>query len=166
MTALSVLTLLQHPEELAKIESNPKLIHGAVQELLRYSSVIQAGVRRVAREDAEVNGHLVKKGEGVICALPSANRDEEVFVDPDRFDVTRDASAHLAFGYGIHQCLGQMLARVELEITIATLFSRIPGLRLAVPFDELRFREDMFVYGVYELPLTWNKRDLESMNEE
>ncbi len=166
MTALSVLTLLQNPGELAKIESNPELIRGAVQELLRYSSVIQAGVRRVAREDAEVNGHLVKKGEGVICALPSANRDEDIFADPDRFDVTRNASVHLAFGYGIHQCLGQILARIELEIAITTLFARIPGLRLAVPFDELRFREDMFVYGVYELPLTWNKPNLPSMNQE
>ena len=166
MTALSVLTLLEHPKELEKIQSNPELIRGTVQELLRYLSVIQAGVRRVVREDTEVNGHLLKKGDGLICALPSANRDEDVFVDPDRFDVTRDASAHLAFGYGIHQCLGQILARVELEVTIETLFARIPGLRLAVPFEELRFREDMFVYGVYELPLECDTRDPASLDGE
>ena len=166
MTALSVLTLLEHPKELEKIQSNPELIRGTVQELLRYLSVIQAGVRRVVREDTEVNGHLLKKGDGLICALPSANRDEDVFVDPDRFDVTRDASAHLAFGSGIHQCLGQILARVELEVTIETLFARIPGLRLAVPFEELRFRQDMFVYGVYELPLEWDTRDPASLDEE
>lgn len=166
MTALSVLTLLEHPKELAKIQSNPELIRGTVQELLRYLSVIQSGVRRVVREDTEVNGHPLKKGDGLICSLPSANRDEDVFVDPDRFDVTRDASAHLAFGYGIHQCLGQILARVELEVTIETLFARIPSLRLAVPFEELRFRHDMFVYGVYELPLEWDTRNLASQDEE
>jgi cytochrome P450 len=155
MTALGVLTLLQHPDQLVEIQSNPALIRGTVEELLRYSSVIHAGARRVALEDFEVNGHLIRQGEGVICSLPSGNRDEDHFTDPDQFDINRDASAHLAFGYGIHQCLGQVLARVELQIVIRTLFSRIPGLRLAVPLDELRFRHDMFVYGVYELPLTW-----------
>jgi cytochrome P450 len=155
MTALGVLTLLQHPDQLVEIQSNPALIRGTVEELLRYSSVIHAGARRVALEDFEVNGHLIRQGEGVICSLPSGNRDEDHFTDPDQFDINRDASAHLAFGYGIHQCLGQVLARVELQIVIRTLFSRIPGLRLAVPLDDLRFRHDMFVYGVYELPLTW-----------
>ncbi|WP_337824565.1 cytochrome P450 [Amycolatopsis sp. A1MSW2902] len=155
MTALGVLTMLQHPDQLAAISHDPGLIRGAVEELLRYSSVLHTGARRVALEDIDVNGHLVGKGEGVICAIPSANRDENLFPDPDRFDVTRDAGPHVAFGYGIHQCLGQVLARAELQIVLRTLFTRIPGLRLAVPFEELRFRHDMFVYGVYELPLTW-----------
>jgi cytochrome P450 len=109
----------------------------------------------VALEDVDVNGHVVRRGEGVICAIPSANRDERLFPDPDTLDIRRDAAAHVAFGYGIHQCLGQVLARAELQIVLKTLFGRLPALRLAVPFEELRFRHDMFVYGVYELPLTW-----------
>lgn len=155
MTALGVLTLLRHPDQLAAIKEDPALIRGAVEELLRYSSILHTGARRLALEDIDVNGHLVREGEGVICAIPSANRDETLFPDPDRFDIERDAAPHVAFGYGIHQCLGQVLARVELQIVLRTLFDRLPDLRLAVDFDELRFRHDMFVYGVYELPLTW-----------
>ena len=155
MTALGVLTLLQHPDQLATIKADPSLIRGAVEELLRYSSVLHTGARRVALEDIDVNGHLVRKGEGVICAIPAANRDPELFPDPDALDVERDAAPHIAFGYGIHQCLGQVLARTELQIVLKTLFDRLPNLALAVAFEELRFRHDMFVYGVHELPLTW-----------
>ena len=155
MTALGVLTMLQHPDQLAAIKEDPGRIRGAVEELLRYSSILHTGARRVALEDVDVNGHVVRQGEGVICAIPSANRDERLFPDPDTLDIRRDAAAHVAFGYGIHQCLGQVLARAELQIVLKTLFGRLPALRLAVPFEELRFRHDMFVYGVYELPLTW-----------
>jgi len=155
MTALGVLTLLQHPDQLSAIKADPSLIRGAVEELLRYSSVLHTGARRVALEDIDVNGHLVRTGEGVICAIPAANRDPELFPDPDVLDVERDAGPHIAFGYGIHQCLGQVLARTELQIVLKTLFDRLPNLALAVPFEELRFRHDMFVYGVHELPLTW-----------
>jgi len=155
MTALGVLTMLQHPDQLAAIRSDPTLIRGAVEELLRYSSILHTGARRVALEDVDVNGHLVREGEGVICAIPAANRDETLFPEPDTFDIARDAAPHVAFGYGIHQCLGQVLARAELQIVLKTLFDRIPDIRLAVPFEELRFRHDMFVYGVHELPLTW-----------
>lgn len=155
MTALGVLTLLQHPDQLAAIKADPALIPGAVEELLRFSSILHTGARRVALEDIDVNGHLVKAGEGVICSIPAANRDGRLFPDPDRFDVTRDAGAHVAFGFGVHQCLGQVLARAELQIVYGTIFHRLPELRLAVPFEELRFRHDMFVYGVHELPLAW-----------
>jgi cytochrome P450 len=155
MTALGVLTLLQHPDQLAAIKRDPALIRGAVEELLRYSSILHIGARRVALEDIDVNGHLVREGEGVICAIPSANRDETLFPEPDRLDIERDAAPHVAFGYGIHQCLGQVLARVELQIVLRSLFDRLPDLRLAGDFDDLRFRHDMFVYGVHELPLTW-----------
>jgi cytochrome P450 len=153
MTALGVLTLLQHPDQLALLRSNPELIPNAVEELLRYSSVLHMGARRVALEDIEVNGHLVKKGEGIICSIPAANRDERLFPEPDALRIDRDAAGHVAFGFGIHQCLGQVLARMELQIVYARLFERIPTLRLAVPFEQLRFRHDMFVYGVHELPL-------------
>jgi cytochrome P450 len=155
MTALGVLTLLQHPDQLALIKSNPEMIPGAVEELLRFSSVLHVGARRVAMEDIDVNGKLVKAGEGVICSIPAANRDPDLFPDPDKFDVERDAARHVAFGFGIHQCLGQVLARAELRIVYGSLFNRLPNLRLAVPFEKLRFRHDMFVYGVHELPLAW-----------
>jgi cytochrome P450 len=155
MTALGVLTMLQHPDQLALIKSKPELVPAAVEELLRFSSILHVGARRVALEDIDVNGKLVRAGEGVICSIPAANRDPELFPDPDKFDVERDAAGHVAFGFGIHQCLGQVLARVELQIVYATLFTRLPNLRLAVPFEKLRFRHDMFVYGVHELPLAW-----------
>jgi cytochrome P450 len=155
MTALGVLTLLQHRDQLALIKSNPELIPGAVEELLRYSSVLHVGARRVALEDIDVNGKLVKAGEGVICSIPAANRDPSLFPNPDAFDVQRDATRHVAFGFGIHQCLGQVLARAELRVVYGKLFHRLPNLRLAVPFEKLRFRHDMFVYGVHELPLAW-----------
>lgn len=155
MTALGVLTLLQHPDQLTLLRQNPELVPGAVEELLRYSTVLHMGARRVALEDVEVNGHVVKKGEGIICSTPAANRDARLFPNPDTLQLDRDASGHVAFGFGIHQCLGQVLARMELQIVYTKLFNRIPTLQLAVPFEELRFRHDMFVYGVHELPLTW-----------
>jgi cytochrome P450 len=155
MTALGVLTLLQHPDQLALLRQNPELVPGAVEELLRYSTVLHMGARRVALEDVEVNGHVVKKGEGIICSTPAANRDARLFPNPDTLQLDRDASGHVAFGFGIHQCLGQVLARMELQIVYTKLFNRIPTLQLDVPFEELRFRHDMFVYGVHELPLTW-----------
>lgn len=155
MTALGVLTLIQHPGELAKLRENPDLIASAVEELLRHGSVLHMGARRVALEDIDVNGHLVKEGEGVICSIPAANRDERLFPDPDALKLDRDAAGHVAFGFGIHQCLGQVLARLELQIVYTRLFEQLPNLRLAVPFEELRFRHDMFVYGVHELPLAW-----------
>lgn len=155
MTALGVLTLIQHPAELAKLRANPDLIASAVEELLRHGSVLHMGARRVALEDIDVNGHLVREGEGVICSIPAANRDERLFPDPDELQLDRDAAGHVAFGFGIHQCLGQVLARMELQIVYTRLFDQLPNLRLAVPFEELRFRHDMFVYGVHELPLAW-----------
>lgn len=155
MTALGVLTLLQHPAELAKLRENPDLIAGTVEELLRHGSVLHMGARRVALEDIGVNGHVVRKGEGVICSIPAANRDARLFPDPDAVKIDRDAAGHVAFGFGIHQCLGQVLARTELQVVYARLFEQLPNLRLAVPFEQLRFRHDMFVYGVHELPLSW-----------
>ena len=155
MTALGVLTLLQHPDQLDIIKRQPEAIPNAVEELLRYSSVLHMGARRVALEDIDVDGKLVRRGEGVICSIPAANRDGELFPEPDQFDIAREARGHVAFGYGIHQCLGQVLARAELQVVCGELFRRLPDLRLAVPFEQLRFRHDMFVYGVHELPLTW-----------
>lgn len=155
MTALGVLTLLQHPDQLAKLRADPDLIPNAVEELLRHASVLHMGARRVALEDIDVNGHLVREGEGVICSIPAANRDGRMFPDPDQVQLDRDAAGHVAFGFGVHQCLGQVLARIELQVVVRRLFDALPDLRLAVPFEQLRFRHDMFVYGVHELPLAW-----------
>ncbi|MFI5613879.1 cytochrome P450 [Amycolatopsis sp. NPDC051903] len=156
MIALGTVALLEHPDQLDLVrEGDPALIANAVEELLRYLTIVHTGRRRVALEDLEVAGQHIRKGEGVIAASDAANRDAEAFPDPDKLDVTRKARHHVAFGYGVHQCLGQPLARVELQVVYSTLYRRIPTLKLAVPLDELNFKNDMLVYGVHSLPVTW-----------
>ena len=158
MIALGTLALLRNPEQLAIVREtdDPKVISGTVEEMLRYLTIVHTGRRRVAIEDVEVHGTLIRAGEGVILANDIANRDPELFGgDPDQLDVLRDARHHVAFGYGIHQCLGQPLARVELQVVYSTLYRRLPGLALAIPFEDVPFKHDMLVYGVYQLPLTW-----------
>jgi cytochrome P450 len=157
MIALGTVALLEHPEQLAVVRGtdDPKLIANTVEELLRYLNIVHSGRRRVALEDIEIGGQLIRKGEGMIAATDIANRDETAFPDPDALDVQRKARHHVAFGYGIHQCLGQPLARVELQVVYSTLYRRIPTLALAVPLEELNFKHDMLVYGVHELPVTW-----------
>ncbi|MDH6695947.1 cytochrome P450 [Streptomyces sp. MAA16] len=157
MIALGTLALLEHPDQLARLREtdDPGLIASAVEELLRYLSIVNGGRRRAALEDIEIDGHLIKAGEGVIMPNDIANRDPEAFPDPDRLDVTRDARRHVAFGFGVHQCLGQPLARMELQVVYGTLYRRIPTLRLAANALELPFKHDGSVYGVYELPVTW-----------
>jgi cytochrome P450 len=155
--ALGIAALLEHPDQLAALRDtdDPKLIAGAVEELLRYLSIVHSGRRRVASEDIEIGGQVIKAGEGVIAAIDIGNWDPEIFADPDRLDIRRDARRHLAFGFGVHQCLGQALARVELQVVYGTLFRRIPSLRLATDITEVPFKHDGFFYGVYELPVTW-----------
>ncbi len=157
MIALGTLALLEHPSQLAELRESedPKLLAGAVEELLRYLNVPQMGRRRVALEDIEVDGQIIRAGDGVVVSGDMSNRDPEVFPDPDRLDIHRDASRHVAFGWGVHQCLGQSLARVTLQVVYGTLYRRIPALRLAVPISQVRFKYDNLVYGVYELPVTW-----------
>jgi hypothetical protein len=157
MIALGTLTLLQHPGQLAELRDtdDPGLITGAVEELLRYLSIVHSGRRRVARADIAIDGVLIRAGDGVILANDVANRDAAVFPDPDRLDIHRGARQHVAFGYGVHQCLGQPLARVELQVVYATLYRRIPTLRLAVDLDQVPFKYDGLIYGVYQLPVTW-----------
>ena len=126
----------------------------AVEELLRYLTVAHHVAFRLAADDIELREHCIHAGEGVIAPLAAANRDPEVFDDPDVFDIHRDARSHVAFGYGLHQCLGQPLARVELKVVFERFFQRFPNLSLAVPREELRFRNSM-IYGVESLPVTW-----------
>ncbi|MEU6788906.1 cytochrome P450 [Nonomuraea angiospora] len=159
MIGLGTLALLENPGVLARIRDadDPKVVSGAVEELLRYLTIVHSLVARVAKEDVEIGGTLVKAGEGLIMNLPAANRDPAFLDNPDILDIDRNSRGHMAFGYGVHQCLGQTLARAELEIALPVLLRRLPTLRLAVPPEEIRFRGDMSIYGVHELPVTWEQ---------
>jgi cytochrome P450 len=157
MIALGTLALFEHPDQLAALRDtdDPALIAGAVEELLRYLTIVHSGRRRVALQDIEIVGQTIHAGDGIVLANDAANRDEEAFSDADRLDLHRDARGHLAFGFGVHACLGQPLARVELQVAYGTLYRRIPGLRLAVALEQIPFKHDSNVYGVYELPVTF-----------
>jgi cytochrome P450 len=155
---LGVLALLENPDQLAVIRDaeDPKIVANAVEELLRYLSIIQNGQRRVALEDIAIAGEVIRAGEGIIIDLAPANWDAHAFTEPDRLYLHRSgADRNVAFGYGRHQCVGQQLARAELQIVYRTLFRRIPTLALAIPFEEVPFKHDRLAYGVYELPVTW-----------
>ncbi|GAA2070988.1 cytochrome P450 [Streptomyces albiaxialis] len=155
MTSLSVITLLDHPEQHAALRADPSLVPGAVEELLRYLSIADVVGSRFATDDIEIDGHRIRAGDGVIVTNSLANRDGSAFEDPDTFDVRRDARHHLSFGYGVHQCLGQNLARLELEVILTALFDRLPTLRLAVPVERLKLRPGTTIQGVDELPVVW-----------
>ncbi|MDT0309127.1 cytochrome P450 [Streptomyces sp. DSM 44917] len=154
-TALGVLALLTDPEQLAAVRADLTRVDATVEELLRYLSIVHHGPSRAALEDVELGGHRIRKGEVVMISLAAANRDPDRFEDPEALDVSRPPVTHLGFGHGAHQCLGQQLARIELRVGLSALLRRLPGLRLAVPPEEIRLRHDMQVYGVYELPVTW-----------
>jgi cytochrome P450 len=155
MIGLGTLALLTHPDQWATVRDHPETNERAVEEMLRYLSIIQFGLPRIAKQDTEVGGQQVKAGEQVVLALASANRDSSHFASPDILDVTRDAIRHVGFGYGVHQCLGQQLARMEMRSAFAKLTARFPNLQLAVPADEVPMRSDMAIYGVHKLPVTW-----------
>lgn len=157
MISLGILTLLRHPGHFAALRTHeePRQLTDTVAELLRHLTVVQRGIRRIATEDVDVNGRVVQAGEGVIAAINVANRDPSRFPSGEDFDPGVRAHGHLAFGYGPHQCMGQSLAKVELQETYHAVAHRLPGLRIAVPVEEIRFKSDMAVYGVHELPVTW-----------
>ncbi|MFI1123322.1 cytochrome P450 [Streptomyces hygroscopicus] len=156
MLAMGVYTLLEHPDQLAKLQEDPELMGGAVEELLRFLTISHLGASRWALEDVEFAGRTIKKGEVVTVALPAVNRDPERYADPDRLDIARKDHGHLALGHGVHQCLGQHLARTILSVGYEALFDRFPGLRLAVPADEVPMRDDYVHYGPRSLPVTWD----------
>jgi cytochrome P450 len=157
MITLGAFLFLEHPDQLALLRSasSPRVGEQAVEEILRYMTIVQYSPARVATADVEIGGELIRAGEGVFALIESANRDDSVFVDPDAFDITEPRRHHLAFGYGSHQCVGQWLARLELQIALASLFSRAPSLALATPVDEIPFKHDMTVYGAHELWVRW-----------
>ncbi|MFD0591746.1 cytochrome P450 [Catellatospora coxensis] len=151
--ALSVLTLLEHPDQLALLLDDPSLWPNAVEELLRFLA-ITGGLSRVATADIQLGDLTIADGDGLIFLNPGANRDEAQFERPNELDVRRTVRNHLTFGFGIHQCIGQNLARVEVEIALRALFTRIPTLRLAVPMEQIAVRQGL-VFGLAELPVTW-----------
>jgi len=155
MIALGTLALLEHREQFEELSADASLAPNAVEELLRYLTILDDPNWRVAAEDLELGGQSIKAGDAVKPVTQSANRDETQYPDPDVLDIHRGRRDHLAFGFGVHQCLGQSLARVELQVVYATLARRIPTLRLAVPIDDVPFKTDVDIYGVHELPVTW-----------
>ncbi|THV24446.1 cytochrome P450 [Glycomyces paridis] len=155
MFGLGTLALLEHPDELARLRAEPGLMTGAVEELLRFLTVAHAGMMRIVKEDAEIDGHLLRAGEYLTVAPHAANRDPARFERPGELDLGRNTQGHIAFGHGVHQCVGQQLARVEMRIGFAKLLEAFPDLRLAVPPEEIALRTDMFIYGVDSLPVSW-----------
>ncbi len=155
MISMGVLYLLRDPALATRLRTAPSDIKLAVEEFLRFTSPVQFSPRRVARCDVEIGGVTIRKGEGLFLSLASANRDEQVFAESDGINIDRDNSAQLAFGFGIHQCLGQVLARIELQIIYERILARLPDLQLACPVEQLRFKHDMQIYGVHNLPVRW-----------
>ncbi|AVL26376.1 putative cytochrome P450 [Nocardia brasiliensis NBRC 14402] len=154
MLALGTFALLEHPEQLAELRANLDLVPDAVEELMRYLSVADI-FYRYATEDIELGGETIRAGSTVVVSLLAANRDPLRFERPDDLDLHRTARGHLSFGHGVHQCLGQQLARIEMRAGFERLLRRFPTLELAVPADEVNLRTDMNIYGVHELPVTW-----------
>lgn len=155
MIGLGVLTLLEHPEQRDALVADPGRAGAVVDELLRYWSIADQVTARVALDDVALDGVTIPAGDGIIALTASGNHDERVFEDPHRFDTDRPTRSHLAFGHGIHQCIGQHLAKVELEVVLVRLLRRFPGLRLAVAVEELPFKDPLGVYGLHRLPVTW-----------
>ncbi|MEU9502168.1 cytochrome P450 [Streptomyces sp. NPDC048196] len=156
MLALGTFALLSHPEQLAALRGDPELADRAVEELMRYLSIADMGLR-AALEDVEVAGQLIRAGESVTLSLQAANRDPARFPAPDTLDLRRKATGHLGFGHGSHQCLGQQLARVEMRVAFPALLTRFPTLRLAVPPEDVPLRTASNIYGVHRLPVTWDE---------
>jgi len=153
----TILLLLDRRNFEAIGQSNdPKFFRNAIEELLRYTSVVQYQTGRLAMEDVEIRGHTIRKGEGVWCFLPAANRDPDRFENPEQLDIFREIKVpHVAFGFGAHQCLGQALARLELQVALELLTRRIPTLRLAGTLDDIEFKGLSLTHGVHNMMVTW-----------
>lgn len=153
--SLGTLALLRHPDQLALMRDDPSAVEDAVEELLRFTSVLHAGFVRVAVEDTTIGGHPVRRGDHVVTSLPAANRDPALLDDGDDLDVTRGRCPHVAFGHGIHHCLGATLARLELQLALPALLRRFPGLCLADPAATPDFKHRALIYGLRSLPVAW-----------
>jgi cytochrome P450 len=157
MISLGTLALLQHPEQLARLRDtdDPAIVANIVEELMRYLTIVHSLVERVAAEDLVIAGQSIRAGDFVLMNLPAGNWDTAFVDHPEVLDIDRNTRGHLGFGYGVHQCIGQNLARAELQIALSTLVRRLPGLRLAVPEEDLSFQNEQEIYGIRELPITW-----------
>jgi cytochrome P450 PksS len=149
----SVLALIQHPEQAARLRDDPAITPSAVEELLRFTSPVPCGTPRTTLDDVEVAGTTIPKGSKVLGMIIAANRDESVFADPDALDLGRDPNRHLTFAFGKHFCLGNQLARLEGQIAISAFVRRFPTMRLAVPQDDLRYKPVHSLRGLKRLPL-------------
>lgn len=156
MISLGTVALLEHPEIFKTLgqTDDTAVIARAVEELMRYLTIVHAQVDRIAIEDLTIGGQLIRAGERLLMNLPAGNWDSEFATDPDKLDIERNVRGHLGFGYGTHQCIGANLARVEMQVAFSTLARRLPGLQLAIPADELKFK-DADIYGMKDLPVTW-----------
>ncbi|MEV7278821.1 cytochrome P450 [Streptomyces sp. NPDC093111] len=156
MLSLGTFALLRNPDQLAELRADPSLVDGAVEELLRYLSVAKSFMR-TALVDVELGGQIIEAGTTVVLSYHTANRDPERYADPHVLDLDRNSGGHLAFGHGVHLCLGAQLARVEMRVAFTALLQRFPTLRLAVPAEEVALRpETADIYGVKSLPVTWD----------
>jgi cytochrome P450 len=153
MLGLGTLALLRHPDQLALVRDDPAAVGPAVEELLRWLSIVHSGTTKTTTTEVEIAGQVIPEGETILCALPAGNRDPGLVEDPDRLDVRRGAIGHVAFGYGVHHCLGAPLARMEMQIAFPALLRRFPD--LAPASDEARFRSFHVIYGMETLPVTW-----------
>jgi len=149
------LALLEHPEQMDQLRKNPAMIQSAVEEMLRYNGPLAMATERFASEDVSVSGVAIPRNALVFAVLGSANRDEQQFPNPDNLDLARADNKHVAFGLGIHYCLGAPLARLEGQIAINTLLQRAPALRLAVPREKLRWRRGYVLRGLNSLPVAF-----------
>ncbi len=147
------LALLRHPYQIETLRRNPSLIESVVEELLRFDGPLETATERYALEDVRISGSTIPRGAVVYVVLASANRDERQFEDPDTLDITRKNNRHLAFGQGIHYCLGAALARLETQIAVNALFRRFPRLQLAVPITKLRWKKGLVLRGLESLPV-------------
>ncbi|MBQ6642860.1 MAG: cytochrome P450 [Saccharopolyspora sp.] len=153
MLGLGTLALLRHPEQLAIVRDDPAAVPGAVEELMRWLSVVNGGSPRMAVRDVELDGVTIRRGDLVNVNLPAANRDAGLLEQPERFDVTRSAAPHVGFGHGIHHCLGAPLARMEMRIAFPALLQRFPGLH--VVDEEIAYAADQAIYGLQHLNVGW-----------
>ena len=153
LIASGILALLTHPGELARLRADPSLLPAAVEELLRFTSPVNHANDRFTTEDVSIGGVTIPAGEWVMPAISSADWDPAQFPGADRLDLSRDTSGHVAFGHGVHHCLGAPLARMEAEVALGALFARLPGLSLAVPAAELRWRPVSLMNGLESLPV-------------
>lgn len=155
MLGLGTLALLRAPEQLALVRDEPGAVAPAIEELLRFLSVVHSGIPRTVRHDTTVGDVPVAAGEVLVLSLPAANRDPAAVEHPDDLDVTRTIAPHVAFGHGVHHCLGAPLARAEMAVAFPALFRRFPSLAPGIPFDEIEFRSATIVHGLRALPVTW-----------